>query len=58
LLGKLRVIVPPAIGDTSPPALVVKENVTVEAYLPVERSSAVMLKKRSSTALPMDPELI
>jgi hypothetical protein len=44
LLGKFNVIAPPAAEDTSPPTLVVNENVTVEAYLSVERSSCVMLK--------------
>ena len=47
LFVKLKVTVPPAAGDTSPPAVVLNENVTTEAYLPYERSAVVMLNKRN-----------
>jgi hypothetical protein len=43
-LGKFKVIFPPAVADSSPPGLVVNENVAEEANFSVERSSEVMLK--------------
>ena len=45
LVGKFNVTVPPAVGDTSPPAVVLKENVTAEPYLPYARSVAAILNR-------------